>query len=516
MRRAFLEFDGRQVHYRVAGEGAPIVMLHPSPLSSAVLVPMATEFAHHFRVYALDTPGYGLSDGLNAPPQSLDAYLPLLARTLDCLGLGRVCLYGAATGAQIAIEFSKRYPERVALLVADTAGHIDAEECEQILADYFPDVTPRTDGAHLATYWHMARELNVFFPWSVPSARHRIARDLPPLAFMQQFLLDYLRAGTHYDWGYRVAFRNERAARAQEVAVPALLPRWAGSIALRITDALIAAGLPSNFTVLPLGESVAERIQGIAAAVQARYTAAAAPECPDARPPKDGRWRSLLVGTNNRQLHVRMNLAGSGRACVVLHGATESAAVALTRVQPLVGTRPVFGFDLPGFGESDRSASDATSVDECASCIESATRSLGLDSFDILGDGLGACIGAEVARRMPDAVHSVQARPLQWARHPRFTEWLVQFAADLTPRLDGAHLQAAWFFARAQALWSPPFDTSRASIVHGEPQLDTQRLHLITTELLKAGARVAPGLDAEARYPLASVLANLPASVQQP
>ncbi len=475
---------------------------------------MATELARHFRVYALDTPGYGLSDGLDSRPENLQPYLPLLAQALDRLRLPRVCLYGAATGAQIAIEFSKRYPERVALLVADTAGHIGAEECEEILRDYFPDVTPRLDGAHLATYWHMVRELNVFFPWSVPSAKHRIAGDLPPLSFMQQFLLEYLRAGTRYDWGYRAAFRNERAAAAQAVTVPALLPRWAGSIAVRITDALIDAGLPNNFTVLPLGGTMAERIHGIAAAVRARYGGDSAPTVVTAPSASVARWHSQFLDAAGLQLHARMYTAGSGRPCLALHGATESAAIAASRMQSQIGAQPVIAIDLPGFGETDPGLDDALSIESSASLVEAVVQSLGLSEVDLVADGFGACVAVEFARRQPQRVRAVRVHSPDWSRHPKFAEWLVRFAHDLQPRLDGAHLFAAWFFVRAQALWSPPFDHSRASIRPGEPALDANRLQIAVAELLKAGSRAARALQAEAHYPLAERLAELPLAIR--
>lgn len=121
MRRHFLTLGDRQLHLRWAGEGPPVVLLHPSPLSSTAVLPVATALARHCRVYALDTPGYGLSDAPARQPASLDDYLPDLSAALDALGLDRVCLYGCATGAQIAIEYARRRPDRVELLVLDTS-----------------------------------------------------------------------------------------------------------------------------------------------------------------------------------------------------------------------------------------------------------------------------------------------------------------------------------------------------------------------------------------------------------
>ena len=285
LQRAFLTIGDRQLHYRAGGDGAPVVMLHPSPLSSAAVMPIGRALARHFRVYAFDTPGYGQSEPPAARPASLDDYLPAFAAALDALGLDRVCLYGAATGAQFAIEFARHYPARVALVVLDSAGHIGAEECEQVVRDYFPDVAPRGDGAHLATLWQMVRDLGVFFPWCDRRAARRIARDLASPEAMQSMLVDYLRAGEGYDWAYRPAFYNERAERAQGVTVPAVLMRWQGSVVLRITDELIAAGLPPNYHVLQLGPTLPERIDGLVNHLVATYRAPPAPTVPASRPP---------------------------------------------------------------------------------------------------------------------------------------------------------------------------------------------------------------------------------------
>src|SRR5690606_14891693 len=56
--------DGRRIHYRRAGSGPPLVLLHASPSSSRVQIPLLRAWADDFTVIALDTPGFGLSDPL--------------------------------------------------------------------------------------------------------------------------------------------------------------------------------------------------------------------------------------------------------------------------------------------------------------------------------------------------------------------------------------------------------------------------------------------------------------------
>ena len=495
VRRAYLKVDGMTLHYRTGGRGSPVVMLHPSPLSSAAVLPLAQELEPHFAVYAFDTPGYGLSDPLPQPPDTLQDYLSTFSAALDALGLDRICLYGAATGAQFAIEFANRYPERVAMMVIDSAGHIPADECEAIVRDYFPDLTPHHDGRHVMTLWQMVRDLFVFFPWCDRRAERRIDRDLPPAAVMQGMLLDYLRAGAGYHLAYRPAFYNERAERAQQVKVPSALVRWDSSIVLRITDALIDAGLPANYSVLRLGPTPAERFGGIREHLLQHFRAAAAPP-PPTSPPNAGRLERGFVDVPGGQLHLRRSTDGGGRPRVWLHDAGASSALLDPSVRAEAGQRPVIALDLPGHGETEIRAGDpGGQIDAMADTVLAALDSLGLDSVDIGGRGAGAVIALAASKRRPRALHlDVQTVPDAAA-----------LASDALPNLtsmqDGTHLAAAWQFVRDASLWRPEARGQRSGTLAGEPQLGIEVLQPRFVELMKAGDGYRTLLRAAAAYP---------------
>jgi pimeloyl-ACP methyl ester carboxylesterase len=51
----------RRVHYRRAGSGPPVVLVHQSPRSSAEYEALIAEWAAHFTCLAPDTPGFGES-----------------------------------------------------------------------------------------------------------------------------------------------------------------------------------------------------------------------------------------------------------------------------------------------------------------------------------------------------------------------------------------------------------------------------------------------------------------------
>ncbi|MCU0758361.1 MAG: alpha/beta fold hydrolase [Steroidobacteraceae bacterium] len=495
MQRAFLTVDGRQLHCRVAGDGAPVVLLHPSPLSSSAVLPVATEIARHFRVYALDTPGYGLSDPPPRQPASLQDYLPTFAAALDALGLGRICLYGAATGAQFAVEFARRYPERCAHVVLDSAGHIDPAECDRIVPAYFPDVTPRADGGHLATYWQMVRDLFVFFPWPDARAARRIPRDLPPPAAMQSMLLDYLRAGEGYAWAYRPAFYNENAARAQGVTVPATLVRWEGSVVLRITDELIAAGLPPNFAVLHAGPAPERRTRGIAAWLRERYQGPPAPPLPAQSLPQ-GRFASRYLALRGAQLHLRQR-GGDGLPRVAIAAPTGAARLVEPRLA--AGSGPALVLEPPGSGESDPlpPADGPATLEGHAAVLGEALDELGLGECELEGHDGGAGIAIELALQRPR-----QVRRLRLAGEPlpdaaTRAALLEHEPRDFPPRGDGAHLLEAWHLLRDRRLWTRAGRGLRAGILPGDPALDPRELQRELVELMCLGPRYRAARAAE-------------------
>ena len=62
--KGFVNVNQGQVHYRISGEGPPIILLHDSPRSSILHIPLLNHFSSEFSTIAIDTPGYGNSTAL--------------------------------------------------------------------------------------------------------------------------------------------------------------------------------------------------------------------------------------------------------------------------------------------------------------------------------------------------------------------------------------------------------------------------------------------------------------------
>ncbi|MFD6321521.1 alpha/beta fold hydrolase [Streptomyces sp. NPDC001812] len=125
-----------RLHYNEAGKGHPVVLLHgsgPGATGWSNFAPNIPALAEHFRVIALDAPGWGASDpGLPATYDHPNAVLELL----DALGIERAALVGNSMGGSTAVTFAARYPERVSHLA--TMGVVALTE--------FPTVYGASDG----------------------------------------------------------------------------------------------------------------------------------------------------------------------------------------------------------------------------------------------------------------------------------------------------------------------------------------------------------------------------------
>ena len=225
-------------------------MLHPSPLSSEMMVGLMTSLGDVGKLVAPDTPGYGMSDALDerslSSSDNLDPYVAWLDDFAVAMGFDEFGLYGTATGAQISIEYAKAHPTRLRYSILDNVVHFEQREREEIAASYFPDLSPTLDGSHLARAWEMSTGLFKWFPWNSKDEAHRISDVEPDVDAVQATVLATLTAGKRYDEAYSRAFKNENANNILEIGVPVHIIRWEGSILSRYAARLDEFSWPDN------------------------------------------------------------------------------------------------------------------------------------------------------------------------------------------------------------------------------------------------------------------------------
>lgn len=114
--RGLVTISTGYVHYRAAGQGPPVVLLHINQQSSALYLELLRALAPDFRAIAIDYPGCGMSDHVEGEKTIAD-YAQAVVEVLDALGIARVRVIGEAVSTLVATELAVRYPERVAAAV---------------------------------------------------------------------------------------------------------------------------------------------------------------------------------------------------------------------------------------------------------------------------------------------------------------------------------------------------------------------------------------------------------------
>jgi pimeloyl-ACP methyl ester carboxylesterase len=114
---------GLKVYYEVAGSGEPVLLLHGWANDVETLRPLMRMVKDlGFRVFAVDLPGFGLSDTPQGP-WGVDEYVNLVSKLLDELALNRVSIIGHSFGGRIAIKLAARDAQRInKMILVDSAG----------------------------------------------------------------------------------------------------------------------------------------------------------------------------------------------------------------------------------------------------------------------------------------------------------------------------------------------------------------------------------------------------------
>lgn len=138
-----------QLHYRDAGSGEVIVLLHVNQQSSTSYFEMIAELSPHMRVIAPDYPSHGDSDHIDYQP-SINDYARSVMEVLDDAGVDKFAILGEATGTGVAVEISAMHPERVTKIVLVNCP-VNKETPEAMLAPFKSDFRPADSSGFPAT-----------------------------------------------------------------------------------------------------------------------------------------------------------------------------------------------------------------------------------------------------------------------------------------------------------------------------------------------------------------------------
>ena len=145
-----LATDGVPIHYSVQGKGEPaLVFVHCWSCDRNLWDNQVPVFAKQYRVVTIDLPGHGES-GRERKNWSVESFADDVNTVITKLNLKRVVLIGSSMGGPIAVEATRRMPDRVvAIIPVDTLQNVEnkvppeqfAEVMKQLRADYKTAVT---------------------------------------------------------------------------------------------------------------------------------------------------------------------------------------------------------------------------------------------------------------------------------------------------------------------------------------------------------------------------------------
>jgi len=152
------------ISYIDVGSGdKTIILVHGLASNSGFWRYNIPELSKHYRVIAIDLPGYGKSQK-STYPYTMSFYANQVKRVVDELNLNKIIYVGHSMGGQIGIIFSLKYPDRLEkLILASPAG---IEEFQKGEGDWLRSVMT-TSGVKKTPEDGVRRNLsNNFYNWS--------------------------------------------------------------------------------------------------------------------------------------------------------------------------------------------------------------------------------------------------------------------------------------------------------------------------------------------------------------
>lgn len=207
--RGYVETPEGLIHYRELGSGPVLLLLHQTPSNSeqySASLPLLA--ARGFRVVAMDTPGFGMSDGPAEKPTHMKWFASRVIQLLDGLGIDKAHIFGHHTGCTIALETAATYPDRVGKLAFFGLLALGDDERQYWIDNFMPRWAPDTEFAFLET-WIKPKVISFIPERDAPQTLREVAATC--------------QAGPHYWWTYENVFTHDSYRAIAATKAPTLL-----------------------------------------------------------------------------------------------------------------------------------------------------------------------------------------------------------------------------------------------------------------------------------------------------
>ncbi|MFK7771520.1 MAG: alpha/beta fold hydrolase [Saprospiraceae bacterium] len=149
----FLEMDGMPVHYRINGEGEPLVLIHGTGASLHTWEAWTEILEKDFKVISLDMPAFGLTGPNPKRIYTLEFYAKFLDSFLEKIEVDKFSIAGNSLGGGIAWKYAALFPDKVkSMILIDPMGYPRKGElpfalrlaANKYASQYLKTVTPKS------------------------------------------------------------------------------------------------------------------------------------------------------------------------------------------------------------------------------------------------------------------------------------------------------------------------------------------------------------------------------------
>lgn len=117
------DINGLQVHYKIEGEGQPIVLIHGTGASLQTFDKWTQLLKDEYKVIRMDIPAFGLTGPNAENDYTIEAYVQFIKDFTEKLNIKDFVLGGNSLGGEIAWKYAYYHPEDVkGLVLLNPAG----------------------------------------------------------------------------------------------------------------------------------------------------------------------------------------------------------------------------------------------------------------------------------------------------------------------------------------------------------------------------------------------------------
>ena len=152
--------------------------------------------------------------------------------------------------------------------------------------------------------------------------------------------------------------------------------------------------------------------------------------------------RKAYVDTANDQIHYLYS-NGKGIPLLLFHRTPASSVIYERMMKKMMGSRPIFALDTPGFGESFNPEGMPSVIDYRDWFCE-AIDNLGISSFHIYAHHTGTHIATEIAVYWKNRVQSLMLNGVAYLTEKERLEFAKKILPATRPDEDGRYLIETW------------------------------------------------------------------------